>query len=78
MQVIYVILNNLVTKEVEKYEINFTVYSVLCNISFQHVISINKINAKMISKIVYILFFLVSLWNLVFDIVHLNLNVRLL
>ena len=78
MQVIYVILNSLVAKEVEKYEINFTVYSVLCNISFQHVISINKINVKMISKIVYVLFFLVSLWNLVFDIVHLNLNVRLL
>ena len=78
MQVIYVILNSLVTKEVEKYEINFTIYSVLCNISFLHVISINKINVKMISKIVYILFFLVSLWNLVFDIVHLNLNVRFL
>lgn len=61
MQVIYVILNSLVTKEVEKYEINFTIYSVLCNISFLHVISINKINVKMISKIVYILFFLVSL-----------------
>ena len=65
MQVIDRILNSLVTKELERYEINFIIYFILHNISFQHIISINMINVKMISKIVYILFFVVSLWNLV-------------